>query len=217
MPYDPAGQPPPRRRLTVACFAPALGSGGADRVVITLLSILDRARFQPVLPLLRRVGASDAGRPARVAVEVLGGRPVRLAILGDGPLRGSILELVRGLGLTDDVVFLGFDKNPFRYMARAALLLHASLAEGSPGALIQTLVMSTDCDHGPREVIRPGDDGLLVPVGDQRTLAASVLDLLESPERRRLMALAARHSSLRYTVSRVVSVYEDAVAGGTTP
>src|SRR6185369_12818756 len=107
----------------------------------------------------------------------------RLVILGDGPLRGELEAQVRARGLDDAVAFLGYDKNPYRYMKHAQLLLHSSLAEGLPGVLIQSLacgtpVVATDCDHGPREVVRDGVDGYLVPVGDADALAQRALGIL---------------------------------------
>ena len=146
-------------------------------------------------------------------------RPARLFVLGDGPLRGALEQRVRAAGLAGDVALHGFDKNPFRYVARARLLLHASRAEGLPGALIQAMacgtpVVSTDCDFGPREVIaRPGHDGFLVPVGDAAALADRALALLADPALARRVSDAARASARRFTVAAALTQYEAAITG----
>lgn len=146
-------------------------------------------------------------------------RPARLLVLGDGHLRASLEARIRAMGLAGDVALHGFDKNPFKYMARARLLLHASRAEGLPGALIQAMacgtpVVSTDCDFGPREVIaRPGHDGFLVPVGDAAALADRALALLDDDELRRRMSAAARASVGRFTVEAALARYEAALTG----
>jgi glycosyltransferase involved in cell wall biosynthesis len=150
-------------------------------------------------------------------------RPARLLVLGEGPLRAALEARVRAAGLGGDVVLHGFDRNPFKYMARARLLLHASRAEGLPGALIQAMacgtpVVSTDCDFGPREVIaRPGHDGFLVPVGDAAALADRALALLADGDLARRVAAAARQSAQRFTAAAALARYEAAITGDAAP
>jgi glycosyltransferase involved in cell wall biosynthesis len=110
----------------------------------------------------------------------------RLVILGEGPEEGTLREMVADLGLEPDVWFAGFDVNPFRYMARCSCFVLSSRHEGLPGALIQAMacgaaVVSTDCPHGPAEVVTDGVDGFLVPVGDAAALAARVSAVLADP------------------------------------
>ena len=142
--------------------------------------------------------------------------PCRLWILGDGPLRGELEATAARLGVGADVHFAGFDKNPFRYMARARVLMHASRAEGLPGALIQAMacgtpVVSTDCDFGPREVITPGTDGYLVPVGDAAGLAAHARTILTDDAHRATLAAAARRSAARFTADASLARYQAAL------
>ena len=150
-------------------------------------------------------------------------RPARLIVLGDGPLRGALEARVRAAGLAGDVALHGFDKNPFKYIARARLLLHASRAEGLPGALIQAMacgtpVVATDCDFGPREVIeRPGHDGFLVPVGDAAALAERALALLADDDLARRIAETARAGAQRFTVAAALAHYQAAITGEPAP
>jgi glycosyltransferase involved in cell wall biosynthesis len=150
--------------------------------------------------------------------EVRKARPARLVILGDGPERSTLEEFARHLNVAADVWFAGFDKNPFRYMAKAALLLHASRAEGMPGAQIQAMacglpVVATDCEFGPREVIRDGENGYLVPVGDANALAARVLLLLGDDALRAKLAHAATRSVARFEAVAAMQGYEAALEG----
>ncbi|MCC2547907.1 glycosyltransferase [Hymenobacter sp. BT175] len=125
-----------------------------------------------------------AGRLAReknqtALLEVLhrlrrtGDQATRLVLLGDGPLRADLLQRCQELGLRSwqawdstpltpdfDVYFLGFQSNPFRYIARAAVSLLSSSTEGFPMALCEAMacgvpVASTDCPTGPREILAP--------------------------------------------------------------
>ena len=115
-------------------------------------------------------------------------RPARLLVLGAGHLRAALEARSRAAGLAGDVALHGFDKNPLKYMARAHLLLHASRAEGLPGALIQAMacgcrVISTDCPGGSREVLDGGARGPLVPPRDPAALARGIATLLADAER----------------------------------
>ena len=113
-------------------------------------------------------------------------RPARLLILGQGPLRPTLENLVADLGLTDDVEMLGFVSNPYAYMRRAAAFVLSSRWEGLPTVLIDALacgcnVVSTDCPHGPQEILDQGKYGSLVPVGDAIALAQAMQDVLDAP------------------------------------
>lgn len=145
-------------------------------------------------------------------------RDMRLAVLGDGPLRASLEAIAAQLGIARDVVFLGFDKNPFKYMARASVVLQASRAEGLPGAIIQAMacgapVVATDCDHGPREVIRHGEDGYLVPVGDAAALADHASRIVADVTLRDTLSTRARETAGKFTTASSLRRYEAAITG----
>lgn len=104
---------------------------------------------------------------------------VRLLILGDGPLRAALEQQRERLGLDEVVQFVGFAPHPAAYLARARLFVLPSRWEGSPNALTEALalgcpVVATDCPHGPRELLRDGTIGRLVPVGDVAALAKAI-------------------------------------------
>ncbi len=148
--------------------------------------------------------------------------PARLCVLGDGELRAELEQRARALGLGGDAVFAGFDKNPLRYFSRAALLLHASRAEGMPGAQIQAMacgapVVSTDCDFGPREVLRDGVNGWLAPVGDAAALAERALRLLHDAPLRAAMSAAAKRSVVRFGVGPAMAQLCAALEGAPEP
>jgi len=87
---------------------------------------------------------------------VLQRRPCRLLILGEGPLRASLEDLARRLGVQDKVSMPGWADNPFAFMSRAALFALSSRSEGLPTALIEALAcgcpcVSTDCPSGPAD------------------------------------------------------------------
>jgi glycosyltransferase involved in cell wall biosynthesis len=128
-------------------------------------------------------------------------RPARLIILGEGPLRSTLVELRRSLGLEGVCELAGHCANPYAAMARADLLVLSSRTEGSPNVLAEALacgcpVVATDCPSGPREILADGKYGLLAPVGDAKSLAAAMEKALATPwDRDELRRRAAQYSS----------------------
>lgn len=119
-------------------------------------------------------------------------RPARLMILGDGFREDALKELVADLNLTRDVAFTGFVQNPFAYMSRASVFALSSVHEGLPGVLIQAMacgcpVVSTDCPHGPKEILDNGRYGPLVPVGNVEALSDAIIQVLDHPPARETM------------------------------
>ncbi|MBW4417627.1 MAG: glycosyltransferase [Myxacorys californica WJT36-NPBG1] len=113
-------------------------------------------------------------------------RPARLMILGDGPERDRLQNLIAELGLTDDVVLPGFVQNPYAYMANSAAFVLSSAWEGLGNVLIEAMaigtpVISTNCESGPAEILANGRYGSLVPVGDSDAIAEAIVEVLSNP------------------------------------
>lgn len=109
----------------------------------------------------------------------------RLTILGDGPLRDDLAEQARALSVGDRVAMPGYVENPFPHIARSDLLVVSSHYEGFGNVVVEALacgtpVVSTDCEHGPAEILDGGRYGRLVPVEDSEALAEAMhAELLE--------------------------------------
>jgi glycosyltransferase involved in cell wall biosynthesis len=111
-------------------------------------------------------------------------RDARLVILGEGEERPRLEALARELGVAGDVALPGFRDPASAYMAGSALFVLSSAWEGLPTVLIEALaagtrVVSTDCPSGPREILRDGALGALVPVGDSAALADAMMGALD--------------------------------------
>jgi glycosyltransferase involved in cell wall biosynthesis len=107
----------------------------------------------------------------------------RLLIFGEGEERPRLERLILDHGLREDVQLPGFVSNPFPYMAAARGVILSSRYEGAPSVLVEALalgtpVASTDCPSGPREMLRDGRWGRLVPVGAPPALAEAMLEIL---------------------------------------
>jgi glycosyltransferase involved in cell wall biosynthesis len=113
-------------------------------------------------------------------------RPIRLAILGDGPLRSELQALVDDLGLKDVVSLLGYVENPLKFFVRADVFVLSSHVEGLPNVLVEAMMcgctpVSTDCPTGPRELIQDGKYGYLVPMRDPAAMASAIEKALDYP------------------------------------
>jgi len=105
--------------------------------------------------------------------------PVQLLVLGDGPDKRKLEQYIEKLKLKNRVRLLGFQNNPFKYMAKADVFVLSSLWEGFGCVLPEaqvcgTPIVSTDTDFGPKEILDNGEAGWLVPVSDKEKLAASL-------------------------------------------
>lgn len=114
--------------------------------------------------------------------------PARLIILGDGEERSALENLIHLSGLQDMVDLFGFELNPFAFMKKSSVFVLSSKWEGLPGVLIQALacgcpVVSTDCLSGPSEILKDGQYGHLVPVGDAEAIATAIESVLSGDVR----------------------------------
>jgi glycosyltransferase involved in cell wall biosynthesis len=119
-----------------------------------------------------------------------------LVIVGDGRLRDTLEGRARELGLESAVHFLGLRRDVPLIFRALDLYVMPSLWEGLPLALLQAmgagLPVVASRVSGAQEVIRPGDNGLLVPPAAPEALAAAILELYEGPDRRAEMGRRAR-------------------------
>lgn len=112
----------------------------------------------------------------------------KLYIVGDGPSRKEIEDQIIELNLEEEVKLLRQQKNPYIWMKNADLFVHSSKYEGLPTVLIEamivnTIVTSSDCPTGPREILDNGKCGILVEVGNIEGLAKGILEGLNQKEK----------------------------------
>ena len=110
----------------------------------------------------------------------------RLVLVGEGPERATIENLVRDRGLEGHVKFLGLRTDVPRLLAAADIALLTSISEGIPLTLIEAMaaglpVVATRVGGVP-EVVVDGETGLLAPAGDDRALAELVFRLVATPD-----------------------------------
>jgi glycosyltransferase involved in cell wall biosynthesis len=143
----------------------------------------------------------------------------RLAILGEGELRGQLEQLITELGLSEKVWLPGFESNPYKYMRRATVFtMSSAFGEASPLVLSEAMflgkpVVLTSFATAP-EFVGSGQDGLLVKVSDPQDLARGLLEVLQTPELRGRFGEQARAKvKERFSIDRAVANYDRLFAG----
>ena len=134
--------------------------------------------------------------------------PARLVLLGGGPLQQALLQQIADHGLSQRAAILPIDPNPWRYMARAKVLVLTSSSEAFGNVLVEAMatgtpVVSVDCPDGPAEILGHGKWGRLVVAGDAGALATAIEETLLNPgdplpRQARAMDFSAQSIAQRY-------------------
>ncbi|MCL4475147.1 MAG: glycosyltransferase, partial [Nitrospirae bacterium] len=88
------------------------------------------------------------------------------------------------------------------------------LVEGFGNIIVEAMacgvpVVATDCPCGPREIIRDGESGILVPMDDSEALAQTIHRLLHDRGRRELLAEQGSLRARDFSIGRMVKAYEE--------
>ena len=177
-------------------------------------------KISPDTPLVVFVGRLDlqkevpwlVGAFARVVKE----RPAAtLALVGDGPLRGEITELVRSLGLERNVLFTGRlnTDGVLKWLQAGDVFTLVSAVEGLPCSLIEAMsagvapLVSDISAH--TQLIDHEVHGLLTETGNQEAISRGLVRLLDDPGLRARLGAAARLRMIKeYSTSQVSASYE---------
>src|SRR5262245_5075590 len=140
-----------------------------------------------------------------------------LVILGEGEERSNLESLIVAKGLQDRVQLAGQVSRPSHILGQADLFVLSSRFEGFPNALMEAMacklaVISTDCPNGPRDIVRDGVDGLLVPPDDAVALAKGMDRLMANPAERQRLGAAAMEVIDRFSLEKIMSMWDELVA-----
>ena len=145
----------------------------------------------------------------RAFAEVRSQLDVRLILLGEGPQREQICDLIYSLNIEEYVSMPGWVDNPYSFMAKADLFVLSSSWEGCPNVLLEALacgcpVVSTDCPSGPSEILEHGRWGRLVPVNDQTALAEAIIATLKDDRNQD----ALRQRAVQFAPENMIEKFE---------
>jgi glycosyltransferase involved in cell wall biosynthesis len=179
---------------------------------------IDHPWFNESVPILISIGrlVEDKGYPFLIEAlsQLIQKTPARLMILGQGPMKPELEDQIRRLGLTEYVWMPGFISNPYPYLRQATLFILPSLWEGLPNALLEAMslgkpIIATLCNQSVEQLIRPGENGMLVPPGDVQSLKEAIVCLLRNPELRKDFGRINRDKMSAFDADRIVKEFEE--------
>lgn len=124
---------------------------------------------------------------------------LRLLIIGDGNERADLEKLVSALGISENVIFVGYTSEVTRLLSALDVSVLSSLSEGISNSVLESMAVGVPvvatAVGGNIELITPERTGLLVPPADAEALAAAIL---------RLLTDRALHERLAHNAHRMV-------------
>lgn len=163
----------------------------------------------------RLAAQKGLGRLLEAFAERAASRPeLQLVLVGEGPCRAELADQTAGLGIEEQVHFVGQQSAVLPWYRHAVATVLTSRYEGLPNALIESIacgtpVVSFDCPSGPSEIIIDAENGYLVPEGDVTALTKA----LESVEQAVFDRERVRATAQRFSPQQVVSAYEQVLTG----
>lgn len=136
-----------------------------------------------------------------------------LVLLGEGGLRSHLEQLAEQAGVAGRVRLAGQAGNVGDWYQAADLYVLCSRFEGFPNTLAEAMAhgvpaVSFDCDTGPRDIIRHGQDGLLVAPGDEAGLEAALDRLMGDAHARQAYARHAAQARERFSPAVTIDQWE---------
>ncbi|MEG2593475.1 MULTISPECIES: glycosyltransferase [Bacteroides] len=140
----------------------------------------------------------------------------RLYIIGEGKSRKELENLCKRLKLTEYIHFLGLQINPYPWIRHSKLFAFSSKFEGFGIVLIEAMslekaIVSTNCSTGPSEILDNGNAGTLVPVGDERSMAEAIFQLLTDQTYQAQMLLGVQRQIKKFDINNTIQQIEELI------
>lgn len=139
--------------------------------------------------------------------------PIHLYILGEGSMRTDIEQYVKANGMDKAVTLLGYQTNPYKYVANCDLFVCASFAEGFSTAVTEAMILGTPvCTvdvSGMRELLGNNNEYGIVTENNEDALYEGIKKLLDDCELLEYYKQQAHFRGNKFeTKSTVVAVEE---------
>lgn len=123
-------------------------------------------------------------------------KPFTVLLIGDGPLKKEVQQIVSTNNLDKIVKILGFQKNIPLYLAKTDIVISPTLFEGMSNSLLEAMaagkpIITTDIPEN-RPLIQTGINGILVAPRDAKALADAMKKILDDPAEAARLGQAAR-------------------------
>ena len=138
-----------------------------------------------------------------------------LQIFGEGPLEEQTKELIADLQMQEYITLEGYADDVHERIRDAEMFVLSSDFEGLPNALLECMSMGIGCIStkcgGTGDVIRSGENGLLVEIGDEDAMVQAMCDLAENPQLRRKLERQAMEDMKAFDKNSVVLEWNDMI------
>jgi glycosyltransferase involved in cell wall biosynthesis len=144
---------------------------------------------------------------------------ITLEIYGEGNLKEELQNEIDNLKCRDRISLRGMTKEPVKVLKNSAMFVLPSNFEGMPNALLEAMsvgvpCISTDCPAGgSKMIIRDGENGLLTPVNDEKSLAYNMKKILEDKSYAKQLAENARIDAKAYHPDLIFKQWEEYILG----
>ena len=140
----------------------------------------------------------------------------RLQVIGEGEDLPAYKKMAKALNL-HRVEFLG-RKDPRPYYAKASIGMMTSSFEGWGLTLTESqqhgvVPLAFDSYASAKDIITDGENGFLIPYGNQKLYAERLLELMQNTSRREAMAKAALQSAERFEMQKIVPQWKELLQG----
>jgi glycosyltransferase involved in cell wall biosynthesis len=198
--YRPASGPEARERLRAA-----LGLSGP------VLIYMGRVSYEKSIDqLIKALALVVNDEPAAT-----------LLVIGDGPDRARLERMASSLGLADRVRFTGylFGQHLIEALQAGDLFVLGSKSENMPLAVLEAMAAGLPTvavsSLGMTEIVRDGDNGVLLPPDQPRAMASAIVGLIRDPQTRNAMAARSRQLSMQYShaasAESLLAIYAEAI------
>ncbi len=150
------------------------------------------------------------------------GEPIKLLIVGEGPEKEALEQIVQEKNLGSQVIFAGFQTDIENWLPVLDVFALPSLTEGTPMALLEAMAMEipvlATAAGGVPKVVTDGVNGLLVPPGNHQNISNGLKMLKNNPELR--VRLAREGSDMikrKYSISKWCREIEQIYCGNNIP
>lgn len=201
--YNFISPPPSVEEQQVAALREDLGLEKDDWALVT------PGRFVPVKGQRYLIDAL-----ARLPLEIAG-RRLRLLMVGDGPLEDTLRQQAADLGVSDRVVWCGWQQDPAPFLTLADAIVFPSRDRETFGNVILEAwsygrPLVTTAFRGAREIARHGEDSYVVPCEDPPALARGIEAVLQDPQLQASFVTAG-HERIRrdFSEAAIIAQYRE--------
>lgn len=136
---------------------------------------------------------------------------LHLKIVGSGEMKDELISQVQELGLASSISFEGYKNDLSSYYVQAKATVLTSIVEGFPNVLVESIsygtpVISFDCPSGPKDIIIPHVNGILVEYLNVLDFSKAIIDVVNGQvkfDKEKII-----ESSKKYNIQEIVNQYE---------